>query len=308
MRRLALTAIIVAIIVLTYRLFVQSKAVLPSVSDESKFTYYNFIYEVKFELPGNYQPEEITYHSGIALYENLSGDFLQNGGIYIKPMRQIPGTKEVFEIFRKQDFEPKLKQLGKTFTSETFVTDQGYDGFKTTVTGPTTEVHVVVNTPIAFWLVANNDTAEFQRVYQTIKKFNPNEVVEVRKAVSVQETFINDLQQGNYAQAQGKMSETLRGKFPADLLQTTFSPAKERLNRQLRVFSVRTNGNQAVIRSTLEDISKNQYAFINTNLIQSANNWQIDQFVFNNDVPGQPYQQAISNVKKELTKEDLIKH
>lgn len=317
MRRLAIAAIFVTIIFLTYRIFNQNKTVSTKAPSESQFTYYNLLHEVKFELPGKYQPEDITYPYGVALYEHLSDefqqtksetDFLKSGGIYIKSMRQIPGTKEVFDIFRKQEFEPKLKELGKTLTSETFVTDQGYDAFKTTVTGPTSEVHVVVNAPVAFWLVANSDTPNFQRVYQTFKKINTNEVIEVKKAVSVQESFIADLQQGNYAQAQNKMSQTLQSKFPADSLQTTFIPAKERLNRQLRVFSIRTNGNQAVVRSTLEDATKNQSAFINTNLIQEANSWKVDQFVFNNDVPGQPYQQALNNVKKEVTKEDLLKH
>lgn len=308
MRRLAITAIIIAIIVLTYRLFVQSKTVpSSSVSNESKFTYYNLIYEVKFELPGKYQPEEITYPYGIALYENLSGDFLQNGGIYIKPTRQIPGAKEVFEIFRQQDFEPELKQLGKTFSSEAFVTDQGFDAFKTTVTSPESEVHVVVNTPVAYWFEAKDDTKAFQRVYQSFKKFSPEEAVDIKKAVSVQESFMADLQLGRYDQARGKMSATLQPKFPVELLQTTFDTAKERLARQLRVFSIRTDGQQAIVRSTLEDSSKNKYSFINTILTGELSNWKIDQFVFNDDANGLPYDRAINNVKKEVKREDLLR-
>lgn len=314
--RLLLFIIVLAVISFgLYKYFAQKKS-FSKTEVGSEFTYYNLLNEIKFNLPNEYRIEDVTYPYGLALYKSLSdefkrtkteSDFLKDGGIYIKAVRQIPGTKETFEVFMKQDFEAKLKQLGKTFTSEMFVTDQGYDAFKTVVTSPGKEVHVVVNTPIAFWLEAESNTLDFQKVYQAFKQFKPEEAIEVKKAASIQESFIQDLQEENYEQAESKMSVTLKNKFSVEKLQTTFSPIKERFNRQLRVFSIQTDGQSAVIRSTLEDLKSNQYAFLNTNLIQELNSWKIDRFVLNEDSPGLPYETAIKNVKKEIKKEDFLK-
>lgn len=315
LRLLLFIIVLVVILFGSYRYFTRKKSVSKT-EGQSRSTYYNLINEIKFDLPNEYKPEDVTYPYGVALYKSLSdefkktkteSDFLKGDGIYIKTVRQIPGTKETFEVFMKQDFEAKLKQLGKTFTSEMFVTDQGYDAFKTVVTGPSDEVHVVVNTPIAFWLEAEGDTPDFQKVYQTFKQFKSDEAIEVKKAVSIQEAFIQDLQGENYEQAESKMSVTLKNKFPTEKLQTAFSSNKDRLNRQLRVFSIQTDGQEAVVRSTLEDLKGNKYAFLNTNLIQELNSWKIDQFILNEDSPGLPYETAIKNVKKEIKKEDFLK-
>lgn len=314
MRKLLLVAVIAIVGFGGYRLYTNRHA-NPS-NNVSAFSYYNLISEVKFDLPAGYQPEDVTYPYGVALYTNLSDefkktksekDFLAGGGIYVKSMRQIPGTKEIFTTFMKQDFEVKLSQLGKTFTSEMFVTDQGYDAFRTTVSNPNHEVHVVVDTPVAFWFVAQDDTPDFQRVYQSFKPFKVEDAVEVKKAVSVAESFIGDLKSGSYTQAESKMTDSLRTTFPIDTLQATFQPVTNRLNRSLQIFSVQTDGSRAVVRSTLEDSVKNQYAFVSTNLVKGLNDWSVDLFAFNPDSPGLPYETAKDNAKKELKKEDLLK-
>lgn len=312
--RMVVSIVVIAALVWAgYNYFTKSRQLVPVVPE---LTYFNLLNEVMFDLPNKYQPEDVTYPYGIALYENLSdefnrtkseSDFLKSGGIYIKTMRQIPGTKAVLETFMKQDFEVKLAQAGKTLTSEMFVTDQGYDAFKTKVTSPKSEIHVVVNTPIAFWFVAQSDTPAYQRVYQSFKTFKSDEVVDVKKAVNLHETFIADLQNVKYESAIDKMSDTLKAEFSVDKLQVTFDSVQNRLNRKLHVFSVSTSGNEATIRSTLEDPSNNQYAFVSTNLRRETTDWKVDQFVLGEDATGLPYEQAMRNVKKEVKKEDLLK-
>lgn len=314
-RKIILGAIIIAVGIIASRYATKVQRAQPSPTMPG-YTYYNMLSEVQFELPNDYKPEDVTYPAGVALYENLSDefkrtksetDFLKSGGIYVKIARQIPGTKEMFEAFMKQDFEIKLKQLGKTFTSEMFVTDQGYDAFRTTVTNPGSEVHVVVNTPIAFWLTAQSDTPAFKRVYQSFKPFKADEVVDERQAVSVFESFITNLKDQDYAAAGNKMSLTLRNEFPADLLRSTFNSAQPRLNRPLHVFSLQTNGDKVAIRSTLEDAAKGQFAFMDARLVKTAGEWQMDRFSFDADTAGLPFEQAIANVKKEVKKDDFLK-
>lgn len=311
---ISLIVLLVAITVIYLFLYRNKTAVQET--DATGFVYYNLLHEVSFGLPNDYNSEDITYSSGVALYKELSeefqrtkteSDFLKSGGIYIKALRQIPGTKETFDIFRKQDFEVKLKQLGKTFTSETFVTKQGYDAFKITVTSPSNEVHVVVNTTTAFWFEAESDAADFQKVYQTFKPFKENEAIDAKQARSVVEGFIKYLQNTQYDQAQNKMTVTLKNKFTADNLRSSFDPAVNRLSRQLRVFSVQIDGNKAFVRGTLEDMKTNQYTFVKTNLIQETNEWKVDQFIFDQENQGLPYESAMKNIRKEIKKEDLLK-
>lgn len=285
-------------------------------TDAEGSVYYNLLHEISFELPNDYKPEDVTFSSGVALYKDLSeqfqktkteSDFLKSGGIYIKALRPIPGTKETFDTFRKQDFEVKLKQLNKTFTSEPLVTNQGYDAFRIVVTSPTNEVHVVVNCATAFWFEAESDTADFKTVYQTFKPFEENGTIIAKQSRSVAEGFINDLQNARYEQAQNKMSATLKNKFTKENLESNFGPATDRLNRQLRVFSVQVSGNKAFVRATMENTKTSQYTFVKTNLISETNEWRVDQFVFDQDKQGLPYEIAIKNVKKEVKKEDLLK-
>lgn len=285
-------------------------------TDAEGSVYYNLLHEIKFELPKDYKPEDISFSSGVALYKDLSeqfqktkteSDFLKSGGIYIKALRPIPGTKETFDAFRKQDFEVKLKQLNKTFTSETLVTNQGYDAFRIVVTSPTNEIHVVVNSATAFWFEAESDTTDFQQIYQTFEPYKENEAIKAKQSRNIAEGFIKDLQNAQYEQSQNKMTTTLKNKFTKENLESNFGPATDRLSRQLRVFSVQISGNKAFVRATMEDTKTNRYTFVKTNLINETNGWKVDQFVFDQDKQGLPYEIAIKNVKKEVKKEDLLK-
>ncbi len=282
---------------------------------EGNSRYLSVLYNVQFDVPADYTVEDIARTDAILLYpvsndalttDQTEEEFLKSGGIFVRSLREIPGTRQIFELFQTNEFEKKLSELDKEFRSERAVTEQGFDAFKVLVTAPSSEVHVVIDSPIAYWLMAGADTPNVRTIYNSLTTVKPDETAEIKRPVADFENFLTDIRNAKIDDAYAALTTKLQSTLTQEAFGKQVKPFGARLDRSMQLISVRSDGTTAFLRYTLEDTEANVYSFLGAELNLVKNNWEIQSFVIDKDRPGNPSEEIIKRVKKELKKDDLL--
>lgn len=313
---LVLAAFVVAIFVPSSRFWSKNKTTTET-SDVSGFVYQNALYDIQFQVSEEYTVEDVSFPDRILVYPSKDGllntnlaenDFIQKGGMFIKSMREIPGTREVFEIFQKNDFEKNLKELGYEYTSEKFVTKNGYDAFKINITKPVAMQYITVDSPIAFWFAGPADGKALDAVVNTFKPSKSEESASLKEVVVISEETARLLREKDYGKVYSQLSSNLGSKQTLGQFTQQISPFQERLNRTLTVVSVKQNSKESYIRGVLEDKSKVLFSFYGLKLIKENDKWRIDSIVIDKDRDGVPSTQIQQRKKSQVNIKDLMKN
>ena len=285
-----------------------------SLSTDNNFIYNQVVYNIQLEVPYNYLVEDISAEGKVLLYQDnqeprattQEEEFIKNGGIIVQPLRQIPGTKELFGIFQENEFEKAFKDQGMKFDSEKFVSNQGYDAFKVNFTEPAGQEYVVVDSPIAYWFKGQQNNNVMSIIYNSLKPIDQNTSLDAKRALASFESYLESMKGKDTAKTYEKALPELRTKFPEDKLKSAMEAFAPQLSRAYKGISVRSNGDTAYVRATLEDSNKNVYAFTGGKLKKVGSEWKLDTFIIDKDRPGQPSIDISKSNKKELKKEDLL--
>lgn len=274
-----------------------------SQAGNDKMIYVNLLQETQFQVSKNWILEDIVVAKNIILYPDKEAmkmaqvseeNFYNTGNIQVKMLREIPGKEQVFDYFVENEFEKILSSEKKEWTKEKFITETGYNGYRFKITKPFEYLYIIIDSPVAYWVSAKNETDEVKKIANSLKPIEEANKTEAKKSSFVLDEFIKKMKNGSFDELFNLSTDDFKQKYSEEALAGAIKNVKDSLNRTFVIVSVRFNEDTTYTRGVLENQDKNnpQYGLVTAELKKVGNEYKINAIQIDKDRKGTPSQQA----------------
>jgi len=262
-------------------------------------TYVNLIQGFTFKSPNINEVDTITAAAYLIFPRSKTKEdlrktkdeatFYAENGITFLPLRHIPGDEKSFDQFIKEEFIPKA--LANKYAEEIrFTTDQNYKAYRFNIKNGVS--HVVINSPIAYWISANPQALDKIDIINTFK-IQPNaNSSETARIAAIVDTFIERLNAAQSKETEySKVLELSTNEYKKNFSKEKLEIFKHIFLRSYTTVDILSDSRHALINGVFEDEENNKYTRIQAELTRTlpwGDNWKISSFKMYADAFGLP--------------------